>query len=159
MLSVLTRPQSQYAWAIFLAVGTVPEQRQLDSGDEHTKRRESLARSRHIERRYLKMQEWVAEGKIKVKYINTDENRADMFTKPLDRATFEKPHSRSPTTANPVTGLVGQEPSQRWGSLFPLNAWESALPAACRPPQTGPLIMPGPVLPLFLSTPLLQSKS
>jgi hypothetical protein len=25
-----------------------------------------------------------------VKYINTDENRADMFTKPLDRATFEK---------------------------------------------------------------------
>ena len=36
MLSVLTRPQSQYAWAIFLAVGTVPEQRQLDSGDEHT---------------------------------------------------------------------------------------------------------------------------
>jgi len=58
--------------------------------DEHTKRRESLARSRHIERRYLKMQEWVAEGKIKVKYINTDENRADMFTKPLDRATFEK---------------------------------------------------------------------
>ena len=57
---------------------------------EITKRRESLARSRHIERRYLKMQEWVAEGKIQVKYINTDENRADMFTKPLDRATFEK---------------------------------------------------------------------
>ena len=56
---------------------------------EITKRRESLARSRHIERRYLKMQEWVAEGKVKVKYIKTDENRADMFTKPLDRATFE----------------------------------------------------------------------
>ena len=56
---------------------------------EITKRRESLARSRHIERRYLKMQEWVAEGKIKVKYIKTDDNRADMFTKPLDRATFE----------------------------------------------------------------------
>ena len=101
MLSVLTRPQSQYAWAIFLAVGTVPEQRQLDSGDEHTKRRESLARSRHIERRYLKMQEWVAEGKIKVKYINTDENRADMFTKPLDRATFEKHAS----------GIMGWVPS------------------------------------------------
>ena len=31
----------------------------------------------HIERRYLKLQEWVAEGKIKVKYIKTDENRAD----------------------------------------------------------------------------------
>ena len=56
---------------------------------EITKRRESLARSRHIERRYLKMQEWVAEGKIAVKYVKTDENRADMFTKPLDRETFE----------------------------------------------------------------------
>ena len=56
---------------------------------EITKRRESLARSRHIERRYLKLQEWVAEGNIKVKYIKTNENRADMFTKPLDRATFE----------------------------------------------------------------------
>ena len=31
-----------------------------------------------------------AGDEIKVKYINTDENRADMFTKPLDRATFEK---------------------------------------------------------------------
>ena len=35
------------------------------------------------------MQEWVAEGKIAVKYVKTDENRADMFTKPLDRETFE----------------------------------------------------------------------
>ena len=47
------------------------------------------------------------------------------------------------------TGLVRQEPSQRWGSLFPLNAWESALPAACRPPQTGPPITTGQMLPLF----------
>ena len=56
---------------------------------ECTQRRESLSRSRHIERRYLKLQEWVAEGKIAVKYVNTNENRADMFTKPLDRETFE----------------------------------------------------------------------
>ena len=48
------------------------------------------SRGREVERRYLKMQEWDAEGKIKVKYIKTDENRADMFTKPLDRATFEE---------------------------------------------------------------------
>ena len=54
------------------------------------------------------------------------------------------------------TGLVGQEPSQRWGSLFPQNAWESALPAACRPPQTGPPITPGQLLCLFLSTPLFS---
>ena len=50
----------------------------------------SVPCSRHIERRYLKLQEWVAEGNIAVKYVNTNENRADMFTKPLDRETFEK---------------------------------------------------------------------
>ena len=57
---------------------------------EITKRRESLSRSRHIERRYLKIQEWVAEGNIKVKYINTTQNRADMLTKPFEREVFEK---------------------------------------------------------------------
>ena len=57
---------------------------------EITKRRESLSRSRHIERRYLKILEWVAEGKISVKYKNTKENRADMFTKPLENALFNE---------------------------------------------------------------------
>ena len=46
----------------------------------------------------------------------------------------------------------------RWGSLFSLNAWESALPAARRPPQTGPLIKTGGVLPLFLSTPVSSAE-
>ena len=41
-------------------------------------------------RRYLKIQEWVAEGKIKVMYINITQNRADMFTKPLEREVFER---------------------------------------------------------------------
>ena len=50
-----------------------------------------VSRSRHIERRYLKTLEWVSEGKIVVKYKNTKENRADMFTKALDQATFEEP--------------------------------------------------------------------
>ena len=57
---------------------------------ECTKRRESLARSRHIDRRYLKILEWVAEGKIVVKYKNTKENRADMFTKPLEHLSFNE---------------------------------------------------------------------
>ena len=52
-----------------------------------------------------------------------------------------------------TTGLVRQEPSQRWGSLFPLNAWESAFPAACRPPQTGPPITTGQLLPLLIKHP------
>ena len=45
---------------------------------ECTQRRESLSRSRHIERRYLKILEWVAEGKIIVKYKNT--TRRTMLT-------------------------------------------------------------------------------
>ena len=39
---------------------------------------------------YLKILEWVAEGKITVKYKNTKENRADMFTKPLENASFSE---------------------------------------------------------------------
>jgi len=58
-----------------------------------------------------------------------------------------------------VPTCLGYEPPQRWGSLFPQNGWESALPAACRPPQTGPPITTGLLLHLCLSTPLLQSKS
>ena len=57
---------------------------------EVSKRRESLARSRHIDRRYLKIQEWVAEGVLRIAYKNTDANCADMFTKPLDRDVFER---------------------------------------------------------------------
>ena len=43
----------------------------------------------YIERRYLKILEWVAEGKLVVKYKNTKENHADMFTKPLESAAFD----------------------------------------------------------------------
>ena len=50
----------------------------------------SCQRSRHIERRYLKVRELVAQGDIVVKYRETSENPADMLTKPLDAATFRK---------------------------------------------------------------------
>ncbi|KAL1504885.1 hypothetical protein AB1Y20_008655 [Prymnesium parvum] len=55
---------------------------------ELTKRRESAVRSRHIERRYLKIREWVAEGHIVAKYKPTADNHADMFTKPLPPDVF-----------------------------------------------------------------------
>jgi hypothetical protein len=50
----------------------------------------SCQRSRHIERRYLKVRELVAQGDVIVKYRETSENPADMLTKPLDAATFNK---------------------------------------------------------------------
>ena len=43
---------------------------------ECSKRRESLSRPRHIERRYLKILEWVSEGKIVVKYDKPPNGRA-----------------------------------------------------------------------------------
>ena len=51
----------------------------------------SCKRSRHIERRYLKIRELVADGEITVKYYveSADDNHADMLTKPLDSEAFE----------------------------------------------------------------------
>ena len=47
-------------------------------------------RSRHIERRYLRVREWVADGEIVVKHIGTNDNVADALPKPLDAATFTR---------------------------------------------------------------------
>jgi hypothetical protein len=49
--------------------------------------RRSCHRSRHILRRFLKVREFVAEGHIRVEYVNTQTNAADIFTKSLDKDT------------------------------------------------------------------------
>ena len=61
---------------------------------ELAKDRRSCQRSRHIERRFLKIREWVAEGHIKVVYCPTADNPSDMLTKPLPAEVFEK-HRRA----------------------------------------------------------------
>lgn len=48
----------------------------------------SCQRSRHIERRYLKVRELVASGEIVVKFIDTISNPADILTKPLEFDDF-----------------------------------------------------------------------
>ena len=50
----------------------------------------SCQRSRHIERRFLKLREWVAAGEIKLEYIDTKENPADALTKHLDADTLAR---------------------------------------------------------------------
>jgi hypothetical protein len=60
------------------------------SAIELAKDRKSCQRSRHIERRFLKLRELVAEGHIIVKYVNTNDNPADMMTKPLEQPAFER---------------------------------------------------------------------
>ena len=47
-------------------------------------------RSKHIERRHRKIRELVESGHILARRISTDDNVADIFTKPLPRKAFEK---------------------------------------------------------------------
>ena len=50
----------------------------------------SCQRSRHIERRYLKVRELVAQGEITVKFVSTVSNPADLLTKPLEHIDFSR---------------------------------------------------------------------
>jgi len=57
---------------------------------ELSKDLKACKRSRHIERRYLKVRELVAQGHIVVKYKPTADNHADVLTKPLPRDVHER---------------------------------------------------------------------
>ena len=50
----------------------------------------SNERTKHIERRHLKVRELVKEAVINVKYVASRFNVADIFTKPLDRKQFKE---------------------------------------------------------------------
>ena len=54
------------------------------------KERKVTSRSRHITRRYLKVREYVADGIIDVRRVPTDDNTADIFTKPLTGPAFRR---------------------------------------------------------------------
>ena len=44
----------------------------------------------HIDRKLFKLREMRGAGMVEVKYVATDENTADVFTKILDRVPFTK---------------------------------------------------------------------
>ena len=50
----------------------------------------SAQHSRHIDRKMFKMRELRGAGKVQVKWIPTDDNPADLFTKILSRQPFER---------------------------------------------------------------------
>ena len=52
--------------------------------------RKACNRSRHVDRRHFKVRELEADGVIKVEKVSTNDNVADIFTKPLPFATFRK---------------------------------------------------------------------
>jgi hypothetical protein len=45
-------------------------------------------RTRHINRRYHFLRDHVEKGDIEMRYINTERQLADIFTKPLDSSHF-----------------------------------------------------------------------
>eukprot|EP00965_Chrysotila_dentata_P166186 5486817-Pleurochrysis_carterae.AAC.2 len=57
---------------------------------ELSKEWRSCQRSRHVDRRDLKVREYVAHGNIEVRKIGTDDNVADVFTKLLPTAVHHK---------------------------------------------------------------------
>ena len=45
-------------------------------------------KTKHIERRHLKIRELVLDAILRVQYVASKDNIADIFTKPLDKKTF-----------------------------------------------------------------------
>jgi hypothetical protein len=54
------------------------------------KERKVTSRSRHITRRFLKVREYMADGILVVRRVATDDNTADIFTKPLVGPAFRR---------------------------------------------------------------------
>ncbi len=46
-------------------------------------------KSKHIEIRYFYIRDLVQKGAVKLKYVGTDEQVANVLTKPLSRGKFE----------------------------------------------------------------------
>eukprot|EP00965_Chrysotila_dentata_P040485 1342982-Pleurochrysis_carterae.AAC.1 len=57
---------------------------------ELSKERRSCQRSRHVDRRDLKVRDYVAHGDIEVRKIGTEDNVADVFTKSLSSNVHQK---------------------------------------------------------------------
>ena len=65
---------------------------------ELSRDRKSCHRSRHVDRRFFKVRELVFAGAIKVEYVPTEDNPADILTKALDQPTFYR-HTRTMLSA------------------------------------------------------------
>jgi hypothetical protein len=49
---------------------------------------------RHVERRHHFLRDYVEKGDIEMRYIDTDRQLADIFTKPLDSSRFADLHGK-----------------------------------------------------------------
>ena len=72
---------------------------------ELSKHHKACQRSRHVQRRYFKIRELVAEGEIEVRWIDTNENVADLLSKgTIDASKYEKLKGK---LMNGVANVVG----------------------------------------------------
>ncbi|KAK2991758.1 hypothetical protein RJ640_015492 [Escallonia rubra] len=64
-------------------------------------------RSKHIDTRYHFIRESIAKKQVQVKFVKSEDQDADIFTKPLNREVFEKLRSRLGTRESSLRGHVG----------------------------------------------------
>ena len=88
----------------------------------------AAVRARHIDRKLFKLREMRGAGIVKVQYIPTDENTADLFTKVLKRQPFEK-HRK--VVLNTGAGESTDEVKQQ--RVAALSAWKTKV----KQPQHG----------------------
>ena len=65
------------------------------------------SRARHIDLRQFKIREWIREGFIELLYVPSNENIADLFTKPLPAAQFQRLRDRL-LSSNPHLEISSQ---------------------------------------------------
>eukprot|EP00966_Prymnesium_polylepis_P290089 6701374-Prymnesium_polylepis.1 len=84
-------------------------------------------RSRHIERRYLKVREWGAHGDIRCVYVPTDQNPTGLLTKSLEVAAFDR-HRLALSGATAAAAANATHAGDSIGTdvaLEPLGVWEA----------------------------------
>ena len=62
---------------------------------ELSRDRKSCHRSRHVDRRYFKVRELAFAGELRVEWVATDENVADLLTKSLGSEAYHKHRARA----------------------------------------------------------------
>ncbi|KAK2993848.1 hypothetical protein RJ640_027325 [Escallonia rubra] len=64
-------------------------------------------RSKHIDTQYHFIRESIAKKQVQVKYVKSEDQDADIFTKPLNREVFEKLRNRLGMRESSLRGRVG----------------------------------------------------
>ena len=75
----------------------------------------SAQHTRHIDRKLFKLREMRGAGLVTVKYLGTEENTADIFTKILDRHPFEK-HRKTVLNAAANDGIPSARDKKAMGA-------------------------------------------